>query len=169
MLNLDASAKQQFRAAICDTGDAGSSTCTKQRSDGDFQAYVETQRTVDGPVTARLPVLGRLDEMAQDMAWHLPRLDRKFITTTFRYLLAQANGTLSAIESQLLQALAIDLLSEDCGAELQAYEEFCLLRAEATGAQHGEIQTRQDWLRYKHEMLQKKGKRRFLGMRRSSR
>lgn len=106
--------------------------------------------------------------MAQDMAWQLPGLDRKFITVTFRYLLAHAYGTLSAIESQLLQALAIDLLTEDCRAELQAYEEFCLLRTGAAGAPHFEIQTRQDWLRYKREMLQGECKRRFLGMRRSS-
>ena len=105
--------------------------------------------------------------MAQDIAWQLPRLDRKFITVTFRYLLAHANGTLSTIESQLLQAMAIDLLTEDCRAELQAYEEFYLLRTGAAGAPHFDIHTRQDWLRYKREMLQGEGKRRFLGMRRS--
>lgn len=65
MLNLDAAAKQQFRAAICDTGGSGNPTFAK-RADGGLQAYVEKQRAMDGPVTARLPLLGRLDEMAQD-------------------------------------------------------------------------------------------------------
>lgn len=164
MLSLGAIAKRQFRVVICDSG---GSAC-EEYTNRNFQAYIDEHKMIDGPIAARLSLLGRLDEMAQDKAWHLPRIDRKFITTTFRYLLARANGVFSAIESQLLQALAIDLLIEDCGAELQAYEEFCSLRAGTAGELPFEIQTRQDWLRYKREMLQKEGKRRFLGMRRSS-
>lgn len=120
-----------------------------------------------GPVGMRLPTLVRIHEMAGDRAWELPRLDQKFISSTFAYLQAKASGPLTSIETSLLQASAIDLLAEDCRTELDAYEEFCDLRRN-TDALSFEIATRADWLRYKRETLRKSGRRRFLGMRRSN-
>ena len=168
MIHLDARAKQQFRSVMCDLNVAAKTVGADQLSVL-LRKYAEAQVEVGGPIPGRLPTLERLVSMAGDAAWELPRLDRKFITATLRYLLDHRRLLFSSIESKLLEASAIDLLTDDCRAELAAYEEFCSLRDAGDCKNTQEVRTRKDWLRFKREALQKAGKRSILGMRRSRR
>lgn len=167
VFELSACDKQQFRDAIAAASKKHSSN-EDTSLDGLLRSYVECQPSDNQNLVAtRLPVLKRVLKMAQDPEWSLPRLDRIRIASTFRYLLSSAKVEISRIESSLLQAAAIDLMQTDCRAELLLYKEYCELRQSASTDSSCKIRTRADWLRYKREMLQRNGQRRFFGMRRS--
>jgi len=63
-----------------------------------IQAYANAHSETESPVTARIPNLSRLIEMALDHLWRLPRLDQQFIAATTHYITAESSGHLSNIE-----------------------------------------------------------------------
>jgi hypothetical protein len=167
VIELSAFDKQQFRDAIASPSRKHSSNEDKSL-DSLLRSFVEYQQSgMQDLVATRLPIVEQVLKMAQDPEWSLPRIDRKRIASTFRYLLSSAKLEISRVESSLLQAGAIDLMQTDCRAELLLYREYCELRQRASNDQSIKIRTRADWLRYKREMLQRTGQRRFFGMRRS--
>jgi len=167
MNKLTATDKQKFRSAIasagvcCETGESGT-------LDDLLESFRENAVNTGGELLkCRLGVLEQVHTMAQDPDWSLPRLDRKRITATFRYLYSAPRLTISPIESSLLGAAAIDLMQSDCRAELSSFEEFCDLRQKAGDDPSFAVRTRADWLRFKRDALKRDNGGRFFGMRRS--
>ncbi len=165
MLTLDAASKHRFRTLVSDLG--AQAVIEPADLEDALRQYIATHSYNETPISERLPTLVRLNDMARDDAWRLPRLDQIFIESTTRYLVRNKPTDVADVEWLVLQALAIDLLIEASGAELGLYEEFCGLRDEKDPSLPFAIRTRQDWLRYKREALRPEKKLGILGIRRS--
>lgn len=159
VIDLNDDDLEHFRAAMRRAKDAAQHLSPAQITAAAQQLLDDTAGTqVPEFVSSRMKRLGTLIAMVHDQAWGLSEHERKEILSALTYFSDPQDAIPDTIPvlGFLDDAIMIELVVEELKHEIDAYEDFCLFRAQAAEEQ-GPAQasglSREDWLEQRQSEL----------------
>jgi uncharacterized membrane protein YkvA (DUF1232 family) len=159
VIDLSEDDLEHFRAAMRRAQEAAAHL-TPERITAAAQQLLDDMKGVQAPdfVTVRMKRLRTLINMVHDTNWGITDEERKEILSALTYFADPQDAIPDTIPvlGFLDDAIMIELVVEELKHEIDAYEDFCLFRAQAAeqhGADEASALSRNDWLEQRQREL----------------
>lgn len=159
VIDLNDDDLEHFRAAMRRAKEAAQHLTPEQITAAAQQLLLDTAgMQVPEFVSSRMKRLGTLIAMVHDTAWGLEQHERKEILSALTYFSDPQDAIPDTIPvlGFLDDAIMIELVVDELKHEIDAYEDFCLFRAQAVeeqGAGMADGLSREDWLEQRQSEL----------------